>query len=1534
MKYNFRNYEDVKHSIGWLRSCINEGGYDSYDDEKKSTIKSIIEALVSSPFPCIPLLIAVGLEFDSQKRLQYYKLLSSDDKLEAKLNEYIEKLSGVEKGDLQEIMRQVADEKILKKSLISIKVFSDDYAGELRKARKLLEVREDATLQEIGRAFRMLSLDVHSDKGGKDDNKMQQLSNARDVLIDHLSAIRATTFLDLFKKENSPSLNRAIEELKLLFADQDTDYQKLRYAVFDVFDKIDLSEIANAINQFDQSSISAELKIIEMIFYAFQLPRDGAKNNKAGELFKLISEDKQSLILKLSPGLYIEQLNYQAGFFSLFADVVDKGKYKRLCEEGGREIKDDIEVEIKGDIEFFKNHLNEIYSVNEEEKQEIYLQTLHLVFSSVPIEKIALTINLIDSNRLNESSKEYDDQYCREVMAVLSAFDNYDKQKYGNLFKLLDSDKRELLAFDDERESELDSSQADSESETEEDSVEDQEGLLFRIYGENEEVDKSEISDFAYFLEDEANRRNEQSELKNKARLLEIVAAIREDGGRALLEDDIEFIKKICQTRPKYNDDWDKFIIVADDGEIDRQAEGLSFIGTKSQEPRAKYSASDADRERERKDQEALKVIGSLGAGIAEHGQKLFGTNFEEMESKLHELLAQIEDAKRKLAKYEGSNEQLLKEQGALENRIELQKYLLSQLDEDFERHLVALEEAELRLREANEELRRFEGLANEITAKRKLEIESLNVQISLLNSEIATLTERRDEFGHEISQNKKTLENLLKEIQNLSQSHDNLLKSISVRQKELQSLEERLAPLRKLDQEALDRVNEARRGGLSYEEMVKLGDEDFGVLGIDGQGFVAKKIDPNKVPQFVPVHFYEDDSLLQRQIDDATRIKWDSDCKAVGRDKEKRDTMFSIVCVVDKAGKLNYSLIVADQRGVYRTFLDENKVLEIDGECRKVAERVAVTSDLEKINKKLQSDFATIDETGISKLQQEVDKLHKNILSLSSEIEKISKDRNVQEYEKRMSDSLKEGKDAAYSIFDPEFDKIQELEEKRKELKRNQDLSKKQQELLEKMKQKQALLIKAEKLKHEPVQAAIGSFHDFQRDEISKSRNRLCVISNETMNWYQERYRRPFGDVFRFKKEKEDYYHDLKTLLEYPEPLTPTTGCSIARRNSGSIETACVTFYAEEGRKIKDNLVFLGVPNSGGLMVAVEFFNATNSKGEQHEVKIHDGFYRDYNLGSRETDGIKVEEAKKAMKFFNIKAVAVVEHEHDRASTSSAICFKGEVRNHGVTNGNKQGSIIEVTNKSAQYRKQGAWQFPQEGPLSYSSDRNSVYDKDEGLKKQICDLARFYSSKKYEDRRAVPFEIQLQALSEVLMTFLQDEIITEDRKKEICSLFGIKYDDSLTITSQSGWQKLLMEPAVMEKIIAGGGIKALLDRESLGDEFRKAYIEKYDNGLNQLFALSGDKDSFVIVERKKIVERENDNGNNYSFTYKIDAKNNQIYDQNGKKLDKSELQKLLITLREVKKAETPLPDVHPLSCKPALSLAQRASAQGAFINA
>ena len=675
-----------------------------------------------------------------------------------------------------------------------------------------------------------------------------------------------------------------------------------------------------------------------------------------------------------------------------------------------------------------------------------------------------------------------------------------------------------------------------------------------------------------------------------------------------------------------------------------------------------------------------------------------------------------------------------------LKSQEQQARNLLEQLKANIKDNQTELAEAQRRLREFED----YEDQVKQPRQAEKLELETalelLLAESNRLRDEISGADEVLGNLLKIITNQRQTKEKLESDIKNLTGQKSDLEQETRTLRDEKATLEAENARLQKLNEglfgDAADTIIKARQAGLSLDELVKLADDDYSVTSIKGEGDKNKvqlQLDKmrqeaaankrefvdSELPSFVPVQFYFEaqggDVDLQRQIDEATYIKWDDNHQAEGAYKKRRDTMFSIACVVGKDGKLQYSLVTADERGVYRSFLEESEVRAMDEEISETSK--SINADTQKI-KDLYLD------------RKELLEFVENFIFRAS---KLNADADWNDVCKQVP------------------------EEKRQKLIDMTVGSKTIREAIETLKS-QKTLIEAEIaiLRHEPEKLAISDFYNTQLAKIEDARKRVCVIGDKMVNNYQKEI---------FSLSSKDKKHNLKTLLEYPEPLSPTNGSSIARRTDKAtgIETACVTFYTSEDKKIRDNIVFLGVPNSGGLMIAVEFFNNTNARGNKHEVRIHEGFYNDYSLESKVTDRKLIEKGNKALEFFNVKAIAAVEQEDKTFKSSSALSFEGRTYHSGISNcgiavndiaksmpGLRSEIIgrdiekldqkdaiktVHSYNTDRQRESDDRLEVPTGTPNYYSqvSTLDSAGGKNIEIRKQICKLAKFCAGQDYE---------------------------------------------------------------------------------------------------------------------------------------------------------------------------------------------------------
>ncbi len=723
------------------------------------------------------------------------------------------------------------------------------------------------------------------------------------------------------------------------------------------------------------------------------------------------------------------------------------------------------------------------------------------------------------------------------------------------------------------------------------------------------------------------------------------------------------------------------------------------------------------DNSKTNKDEEIIGIAGDARQRKLASKIRITESGIQANEARNAFLAKQIATIRSRILSSEGNLR-------ALQSQEDGVRSLLAQLDEDFQNNLRRLESAQ----EALRQFERQDDLVKKERQRERLElegqIERLTPVLEGLSGQISTAATELDGLRETIRGAQDLIGNLTPEIESLRRQKFQLEREATKLATEKDALEAENAGLQKLNEgissDVADAIVKARQAGLSVDDLVKLADDDYSVTSIKGErdrnkakllldkmrqeaAFSKREFADSELPEFIPVHFYFEsrggDVDLQRQIDEATYvIKWDDNHQAGDLDSKKHNTMFSIVCVIGKDGRLQYSLVTADERGVYRSFLEESEVRAMDESYR---------------SKYLEVNYSQ----GITEKQELLTELAAKVVNLKSQLQSA------------------EGGDVELGF------NIDSLKAEIKELEKNQKL------------------IQAEIaiVKHKPEKAALGDFHKTQLDKIEDARKRVCVIGDKMVNNYQK-------EILSFLSSK-DKKHNLKTLLEYPEPISPTNGSSIARRTDKAtgIETACVTFYTSEDEKIRDNIVFLGVPNSGGLMIAVEFFNNTNARGNRHEVRIHEGFYNDYSLKSKVTDRKLIEEGNKALKFFNVKAIAAVEQEDKTYKSSSALSFEGRTYHSGISNfGIAVNDIAKSTpglrreiierdiekldqkdatktvhsyNTDLQRESDDRLEVPTGIPNYYSqvSTLDSAGGKNIEIRKQICKLAKFCAGQDYE---------------------------------------------------------------------------------------------------------------------------------------------------------------------------------------------------------
>ena len=88
---------------------------------------------------------------------------------------------------------------------------------EMDKARKILNLPEAATLDEIKKAYRKFSLRYHPDQGtiSEDDSraeKFREITRARDVLLKYLASYRYLFTEEDFKKHLGPESKEPFQQ--------------------------------------------------------------------------------------------------------------------------------------------------------------------------------------------------------------------------------------------------------------------------------------------------------------------------------------------------------------------------------------------------------------------------------------------------------------------------------------------------------------------------------------------------------------------------------------------------------------------------------------------------------------------------------------------------------------------------------------------------------------------------------------------------------------------------------------------------------------------------------------------------------------------------------------------------------------------------------------------------------------------------------------------------------------------------------------------------------------------------------------------------------------------------------------------------------------------------------------------------------------------------------------------------------------------------------------------------------------------------
>ncbi len=899
----------------------------------------------------------------------------------------------------------------------------------------------------------------------------------------------------------------------------------------------------------------------------------------------------------------------------------------------------------------------------------------------------------------------------------------------------------------------------------------------------------------------------------------------------------------------------------------------------------------------------------------------------------------------------------------------------LGQVDEDLKNELEKLECAQKKLRQ-------FEERANCVKQERQAEKLRLEGELTRLGSELEELSKQISTANDELNgfrtaiQEAETLKtNLESKIANLESQKSQLEKEAKQLALEKEALEAENARLQKLNEDlsskAVDDLIKARQAGLSLDELIKLADDNPAVTVIKGesdkkkvvamvdqidQAIIAAKGKSKHLdlPKLLPVQFYFEsqggDILLQRQIDEATHIKWDKDHQVEGVDGKKRDTMFSIVCVVGRNGEMKYSMVTTDERGVYRSFLSENEIRKLDQRCEdeyKIAESSLISdSDQETEIERLQAE--------IEKLTEDASTAKKSVDGLRNSLRAGPGSENLELFD-RYVNLFKNGKLTDSQLLTTEdqkdiekFQQILSNTKKSESLKflyeqqiNLQDINLK---LKEKESKKAILQSQIAVLKYRPEKTALGDFYNTQNAQIKDSRKKLCVVDNGAIEYYQKQL--PSSWFSSDKKTK----HDLKTLLQYPEPLSPVNGCSIARRTDESgIETACVTFYTKKGQKIENNVAFLGLPDSGGLLIAVQFDNKTN------EVKILPGFYNDYSLKNKVTNPDLIEDGQKAQKSFNIKAIAAVEQEDGKFQSSSALLFNGKHYERSVNILNITQSTREVHNYNTDYHQNSIeWAVPV-GTPSYCGNmgnpKKTSDAKNAAIKEEICNLARFYGGKRGGEYIIIPFESQKDNLVKVLDTLQVKSDDDKDAKQKtkaqaaISKVFGTKDIEDLR-------QKLSENDVeIITKIDENNGVRGILKLVSVAEPADPHTAPKAKSGVSQadqkeagielVPLIDGNVSSFkgtvfdpliifdgiedndikgsfflheytgkkrVITIARKIDDTEAENSGNCDFgNFKFDLDSKAVWTKDDKEPTTEELTKLLRDLKGAKKTQKPL---------------------------
>jgi hypothetical protein len=541
---------------------------------------------------------------------------------------------------------------------------------------------------------------------------------------------------------------------------------------------------------------------------------------------------------------------------------------------------------------------------------------------------------------------------------------------------------------------------------------------------------------------------------------------------------------------------------------------------------------------------------------------------------------------------------------------------------------------------------------------------------LHIISTRINTLTDELDRLRQQEKEYQKILEFLPQsrsELEFLQDKLQSIKNQISNSNLKLNTLQLQLDSIK---QELADNLQKRKKQRREIKDLAKL-NFDPSIPYIRGRYdkfeikqhlksvAASNKSLPIQISEFIPIKYYLESQDLQKEIDEASYIKWDEDHKALGLDGEHRDTMFTIACVVEPSGKLQYSLIVAEERAVSRIFLSKQKIKDLDDQCYRNFQQISQIFSTDKINK------------------------------LEDEIE--NKERDLKE-----SSKINDNREEILGLRE----EIITLRQKIIAL-QQEDLN------LEKRAKK----------------AAINTFYEDIKNRIEQARKQVIIIDQDSVDYYSKEVKTtlPF-------KNNQRRQQNLQTLLNQAEPLTALSGLTIRRTiDDFGIETAIITAFIAQDENLQDNIAFLGVPGSSGLLMAVEFLNKKSADGERGEIKIHEGFYFDYNLNSKvmgkdskEKELIKA--AKKDCKYFNVKAIAAIkEKDTDNYKTSSAIMIEGRKYQRAVTVVAKDNSQKEVQSFYTNYHQaKKGWDILVSEP-SYSSKKlpSKAISKSSSYKKE-----------------------------------------------------------------------------------------------------------------------------------------------------------------------------------------------------------------------